>query len=344
LHIIPPLLAHALIALFAFSAIAGPPPTEQCELILQTTEAMYNCDYVRAYALCDTINTRWPDSPAGPIYRASVLEAEMSDWEDRLSEREFEAQLKEARRRAEAWRSSDGRDAWAHYYLGQVAGTKAIFKSRIGETLDAVFAGLAAKDHFEDALTHDSTLYDAYTGLGAYHFWRSQKTMFLHWIPGVSDERELGIREHILAATRGTYTTDAARHGLLFCYMAEKRFDEAAAIADSLNAEFPANRVFRWARALVAFEAQDWQQVVDAFLEVKRFLPQGERDNGYNRVQVAARLAEAYYNLGRYEDCLTECTRAVRIALNDDTKRKARDLLRAVGELTKKAQSRAGFG
>lgn len=85
----------------------------------------------------------------------------------------------------------------------------------------------------------DSTFYDAWMGLGAYHYYRTQKAKDFLWLPFVSDQREQGIAEIKKAIANGFLATYNARESLMRIYFEEGRYEDAASLADSLNRHIP---------------------------------------------------------------------------------------------------------
>ena len=91
----------------------------------------------------------------------------------------------------------------------------------------------------------DSTYYDAYLGLGIYHYLADVLPRFvkmLSFILGIDGDRELGIKELKLAAEKGRYTKAEAMFflGAIYVYR-EREYQKAMGIWDELLQKYPEN-------------------------------------------------------------------------------------------------------
>jgi tetratricopeptide (TPR) repeat protein len=91
----------------------------------------------------------------------------------------------------------------------------------------------------------DSTYYDAYLGLGIYHYLADILPRFvkiLSFIFGMEGDKEQGIREIQLAAEKGTYTKTEAMFflGAIYTYR-EREYEKAITIFNDLLKKYPQN-------------------------------------------------------------------------------------------------------
>lgn len=127
---------------------------------------------------------------------------------------------------------SDTPDWW--FIAGAARGYRAIHRAFHGDWWGAFRDGLSLTKNFKRALKIDSTFYDAYLGIGAYHYYRTIKAKNFLWLPFFSDQREQGIREVKIAIEHGTLASFNARESLLRIYFEEGRYDDVCLLADSL--------------------------------------------------------------------------------------------------------------
>lgn len=131
--------------------------------------------------------------------------------------------------------------AVADWYLvlGSAYGYRGLHRSLHGGGWGSFKDGSRSSSQLEKSLALDSTCYDAYFGLGAFHYWKSVKVKKLAWLPFVSDRRQQGIDEIIKAIRSGSLAPFNARKTLLAIYLNEKRYDAFFALADSLMQVLP---------------------------------------------------------------------------------------------------------
>jgi hypothetical protein len=96
---------------------------------------------------------------------------------------------------------------------------------------------------------------DAYVALGAANYiigcMPAYKRMVL-WFGGIHGDRQLGMEQLQLAATRGHYLKPLAKTMLALAAEREHQFDLARSLFADLNGEFPTNPVFAHELALLA--------------------------------------------------------------------------------------------
>lgn len=268
----------------------------------------YHEEYEDAMAMFRRAERLDPEGPIGPFFRAGLLEMRMVDYGIDEGEEEFMALIEETVGRATGRLESDPGDAWTHFFLGSAYGYRAAHQARKGRYLSALRDGMHAIGTLGRAVECDSTLYDAYLGLGGYHYLKTKLARFLTWLPFVADERERGIEEVRLAMEQGKYARVAAQDALVWFLVEEGRYDEAFEAVSDLVATYPESRTFAWSLAKVAQAGGDWVRAEQAWRHLLELL---RRDEGacsaLNLATCRFGLAEALYGLGRYEEALAEC-------------------------------------
>ncbi|MBI3871686.1 MAG: hypothetical protein HY304_01240 [candidate division Zixibacteria bacterium] len=130
--------------------------------------------------------------------------------------------------------SAQGDDADLLFVLGSGYAFRGALRGQQGGWWGAIRDGVRSAASLNKAVAMDSTLYDAYLGLGTYHYWKSAKSKHFTWLPFVKDRREQGIREATTAGRLGNITPMAAQKSLIVIYMNENRLDDARALIDSV--------------------------------------------------------------------------------------------------------------
>ncbi len=121
-----------------------------------------------------------------------------------------------------------------YFIVGSSYGYRGLHKAFHGSWWSAFKDGFRCSSNLEKALELDSTFYDAYLGLGSYHYYKTVKAKDFIWLPFVSDRREEGQNEIRLAIDSGYLAKNLAREGLLRIGYLEGRHKETVYMADSL--------------------------------------------------------------------------------------------------------------
>ncbi|MDD4051652.1 MAG: hypothetical protein PHR28_07125 [candidate division Zixibacteria bacterium] len=170
----------------------------------------------------------------GVIYH-SISNQYRSDRYNELIERNLDTAITLAQTKIKSARA----EADWYLVLGSAYGYRALHRSLHGGGWGSFKDGSRASSQLQKSLALDSTCYDAYFGLGAFHYWKSVKVKKLAWLPFVSDRRQQGIDEIIRSIGSGSLAPFNARKTLLAIYLNEKRYEAFFALADSLMQVLP---------------------------------------------------------------------------------------------------------
>ena len=212
------------------------------------------------------------DDPKGYFYTAAVYGVTMQDYRTRAYEREFNHYIDLAITKAQSRIDKNNDDAEAHFYLGGAYGYRGIDKTIVGSWLAAFLDGTQGIFHLKKAVALNSSFYDAYYGIGSFHYWVSVKAGILWFLPFFTDERARGIEEIRLASTKGRYARYEAKASLVTVLMNEKRWEEALKLADEMLAKFPNDFSSRIQRGMILAELGRWPKVERDFQWIKKFL------------------------------------------------------------------------
>lgn len=167
--------------------------------------------------------------------------------------------------------------------------------------LKAAWDAKQSYGYLAEAVQADSQCYDAYLGLGMYHFSVATIPKPLQWIMGVlgvDGDRDLGIREIELAAKKGTFNAVEAKFFLMQLYPWYKGdFEVSEKMSDELIREYPANTVFLYVKGFMKLRRDDVAEAMPYFLRMR------EVENPYFVVInkfAEFRLGDCYFRLGDY--------------------------------------------
>ena len=266
-----------------------------------------------ALALFQKIIDRDREDPRGYFYKAAVFSVTMLDYKTRHFEPQFNRYIDLAIEKAESRLTSNDRDAEAHFYLGGAYGYRGIDKTMVGGWLGAFIDGTRGVFHLQKALGLNPKYYDAYYGLGAYHYWVSAKSSILWFLPFFADERARGIEELRLASDKGRYSMYEARGTLVTVLMNEKRWKEALAEVEVLLDKFPNDLSSRIQRGTILAELGRWDEVERDFKWVKAFLATKPFHGFMRDMETEYYLALAAQRRGRSKDFFERCLRVKEI-------------------------------
>jgi tetratricopeptide (TPR) repeat protein len=208
-------------------------------------------EYDRADSLFNDVTKRYPDHPAGYLYRAAVMQAYNIDFDVPIEQSKFDSLLIKGRSAAEKISLP-----WSRYFLGTADGYEAYERVERGNWFGGARKGMSSASKYEEIVENDSSFYDAYVGIGTYYYWRSRKMEFIQWLPFVKDDRELGIKMLIIGAYRSEYNKFAAISALISIYLDAENYKQAEEWSKRGLNSYPENRVFLWGLA-TAFDRQN---------------------------------------------------------------------------------------
>lgn len=216
------------------------------QLILKGIDYASTLQYEKAIDVFDQIIMIEPENPRGHFLKSAtyfwIFSTDMHNEAvgDTLKELSFKA-IDAAENRLD----QNENDIDALFYLGGAYGTLGRYYGLTQSYLKAYWYGQKGKNYLEEVIEKDSTYYDAYLGLGIYHYLADVLPKFvkvLSFILGVEGDKDQGIRELNLAAQKGRYTRVEALFflGAIYTYR-EKEYDKAVKIFNQLLDIYPDN-------------------------------------------------------------------------------------------------------
>jgi len=300
--------------------------------------------FTRADSLFRALVKALPGDPWGHFFWAVEIAARMMDAEQDSFSPAFSIQLSIAQQLAEKElkklkrEKKQGTRPDLFLLMGNIWGYRAIYEHRRGYWGGGLSAGLKAKKNFDRALKLDSTLYDAYSGLGNYNFWKSERTRKFLISAFFPDERKKGIEQLILAKEKGYFSRPAAAASLMWALIKQKDYFRALALADSLAQAYPEAKSPLWAKGTIYQEKKSWDSTAAVFSLLFRRLETDSSQSGFNLVECRWRLANAYFNSGRHQDALLECEAARNYTLSPKSRKKLRGRFEGLAEISRKSR------
>jgi tetratricopeptide (TPR) repeat protein len=233
----------ALLALvfLSSSAVASEPEA----YVLEGITHMYNVEFDQAAASFDKAIEADPDDPIGYFFRANV-----HLWSYLFDRRPEQLQYymnssDQAIRVAEKRLSSNGDDSEAALILGMTHGYRSIAHAREENFMAAALSAKTCYEQLNDLVRSDRKQYDAYLGLGLFHFFFGavpKAAQFVAGMSGIKGDAMLGIREIEAAAAKGKYFKQDAQLVLaLLSIYYEQDHKGGLKILSSMADKYPRN-------------------------------------------------------------------------------------------------------
>ena len=197
-------------------------------LVLSAKNNLYNFRIHRVDLTINKMIKEYPSFPQGYLNGALLTLIRYS--QDMTNDSLALALNRQADRAADiatAFSKKHPKDAGARLNYGLAQGLKGVYAVIRRSYFKGYWYGKKAKGAMEDAVKMDSTCYDAYLGLGIFHYYASLLpgfTRFLAGILGFPGNKELGKKEILKTAEKGRYLRAEAR----FSYYTIRYFLEGA--------------------------------------------------------------------------------------------------------------------
>ncbi len=285
----------------------------------QGLEVLYQGDYDSALVIFDSFIRDNPKNPAGYFFKAGLYQTRMSAYESDFWHKYYKNSVDSAIMLCDLALTGDPGDAWAYFIKGGSFSYIAAWDARQGKYLAAFRNGLKAVSDFKKAKEIDPSLYDAYIGIGSYHYFRTKATSFLKWLPFIGDGRDQGISEIITAIEKGRYSRVMGQNALLWIYTDYGRDKKALELGGLLEKQYPNNPFFHWAVPEVLWRQKRWKEAEKAYSKLLGLLEQQNPLNNYNKVVVSYKLAKCFLENQKYQDAFRTAQQAINYPLDKET-------------------------
>lgn len=297
-------------------------------------EFTLNNQFTRAESLYLELMRENPQHPMGYFYVGATLQAQMLDAEEYNREQEFYWFMNRAIHLADSLSHVGQADAWVYFYEGSAYIYRSFMKSKRDSWFGAYRDAVRGVSRLKKALTLDSTLYDAYLGVGSYKYWKSAK---VDWLPFVKDERAEGIRMVEMAIEKGKFVHWVGRDQLCWILMNEHQYDRAQKIARENLRNFPRSRFFKWTLVEIAQRSKNYQLSYPLYQELLGEVRALPGNNHYNELECLVKLAEIDWQRKNYLRVQKWCNQALSLKLREDIRKRARHKLNRLVELQRLA-------
>ncbi|HGY56844.1 MAG TPA: tetratricopeptide repeat protein [Caldithrix abyssi] len=340
--------------IFLFAALTSASDSVPAEpgWIRQSIDLTINTRFTEAESLLTQRMAAGDSSIEVCFYYASVLNSKMTHYENLADGPRFTRLLQKVIAKSNRQLHypqnplSDKQRARLYFYRGSAYGYLAYFAGQNGSWYRAMNDGFEAIDDLRAAVEADSTLYDAYLGIGVYYYWKSTKLKFILWLPFFPDRREEGIaliKKSIENDAVGKYM---AMHQLVYILLDYGKYDEALEYARQLVQKYPRSVFMWWAYAHTFYKRKEYPKAVRAYNKLLSVIDHDEERNSMQWLHAHVMLAEIYQRMGDSENSVYHCQMVLsrEYSENDMTERGYQRLKKARTILEEEQQKIASKG
>ena len=296
-------ILHTIFFLFIFSLYplsAQTPFTNKTDsLILQGIDYTFTCNFDSALHLFQQVTKKYPDHPVGYFYQAATLQSKMMDEESTNLEEQFYALIDTAISIGE--KRLDEKDAWINFYLGTCYSYKGLFLGKQNKIIPAFLTAKKGVTYLKKSLKIDSTLYDAWLGLGSYMYWSGYFYRHIKWLPWISDQRKEGIKKIHISICNGTFSYWVGLNSLAWVEYNQDNFPQAIELFLQGLRKYPNSRFFLWGVGDCYYKMGKHQEAVEVYEKLLQSIIHETLNNGFNEIECRTHLMVSYFYIEEYE-------------------------------------------
>lgn len=262
-------------------------------LIMDGIDLTLNQKYSHADSVFRRVAREFPDHPAGYLYQAAVIQSRAMDYELQIDLPAFDSLLLVGIQKAENLIKEEPKSPWGYYFLGTAYGYDSYARVYRGNWFGGTMKGFSSVSEFKKAIALDSTLCDAYAGIGAFYYWRSRRTEWLSWLPFIGDDRAEGLRLLRKALENGLYNRYTTMSMLVTINIDAEAYETADALARRGLERYPTNRMFLWGSATALHKLEKFPEAAQAYERLLQSILEDRDNNHYNEIVCRLNLVKA---------------------------------------------------
>ncbi|UCE04804.1 MAG: tetratricopeptide repeat protein [bacterium] len=310
-------------------------------LMLQGLHQVHIEQYMGAIGTFENLVKLNPQHPIGYFCTAAVYKTIMQNYRIKSFESQLDSILNLTIEIGNKAIQNDREDALAYFYLGGAYGFRGLHKVRKRDWWGAFNDGLKGLSNLKKAVRIDSSLYDAYYGLGTFHYWRSAKSKILRFLLFRKDQQK-GIDEIWTAIYKGRYTDIEGKYALVAIYYDHGDYEKAFSLNQQLYELFPTNPSCLYMRSKLYEQQEKWGEAKQIFQQLLKHLLNSEyRSIGYE-VECLYGIAYCHYKSSELEQALKHVKKALDLRNERDVSNEIEGPLEDFNEIEKKAMNLYG--
>uniref|UniRef100_A0A7C4U7N5 Uncharacterized protein n=1 Tax=candidate division WOR-3 bacterium TaxID=2052148 RepID=A0A7C4U7N5_UNCW3 len=256
-------------------------------LILEGIQISYEEEFSKAESIFNIVINNDTLHPAGYFFKSALYQLKYFDMGyDSIKEFFFNLQ-KKGISVAKRYVEKNPDDPWGYFFLGGFHTLNVFLYGYNGDYINALKNLFPALDNINKSVKMDSTIYDAYLGLGGYDYFKGM-------LPFMGSEKEKAFKEIKISIDKGKYTRFLSSSALANLYIREKRYEDARKIIKELIREFPGSRTFLWHY----FNSFYYEGEIDSAIYYGYKLMELSKDNYYCYIQSVYFISELLLKKG----------------------------------------------
>ena len=264
-------------------------------------EAIINGRFDRGDSLATLLVKQHPEHPWGYFYKGAIIQARMIDRNHVTDDVHFWRWMQQTITVAQQLEQRGEATPIDYFYKGSAFYYMAFHYMKLGNWWQAYRYTRKGVHILETVVKMDSSLWEAYLGIGAYKFWKSKKAGILRFLFLVKNEKEMGLQLVHRAVQKARLIPELAKDQLVYMLLEENQPLKAWQLAkDNLRA-FPESRFFLWTYAKASFAAARWAAADSAYRQIWKQIHASPHQKR-NFPHVLARLTCCACELGKVEE------------------------------------------
>ncbi|MBE0433531.1 tetratricopeptide repeat protein [candidate division WOR-3 bacterium] len=286
-------------------------PSEIEHLIKAGLEHAYVEGFDSARFYFEEVVREQPLNPTGYFFCAALIQLKMMD-ECRLDEEKmYYEMMRKTVRLAEDILSEED-DRWARFYLANSYIYQAVYKGWRKDYFETFKLGIKGGRMMQELVREDSLFFDAYLAAGTFEYFWARASRYLPFLNIGGGDVQSALRKLHLAADKSRYSGPTARNSLAFIYGEEGEYEKAAAIVESLRAEYPASKTFLWSEADLEFKRRDYRSAADLYEDLYQRYDALANKNYANLAQCRLYVGKCLAELGEKDGARAHLKEVIR--------------------------------
>ncbi len=265
---------------------------------------LFNDKIEEALENFDSLIVVEPDNPFGYFCKAICYDFIMDEYRNLNFMDKFNEAAEKAIEKSKILEEKGNPTAETFLWSGGSHGIRGVRRAMMGKWWGGFRDGIAAAGKLENAVKMDSTLYDAYFGLGNYHYWKSIKSRVFWWLPFIEDERQKGIDEILISIKKGKFTDIPGKMSLMRVYIEEKDYNKVLEIAEDLINKYNFLQPL-WFKSFSLIQIEEWQKGIESYNQVLKKLREKHFHGIEGELECFYFFALCNYKLGEIEKAKT---------------------------------------
>ena len=271
--------------------------------------------YENALKLIEKYISANPGEPAGYLLKATILNYEFIDLEDRSIENEFENAVNMTYGLASEKLKTNPGDLWAQYYLYSAQTLKGSMEAASGSFLRGIVRSRSGALGLMKIIEKDPAFYDAYLASGSYRFWKGKATGPLSGLLNGSSQK--GINEVKIAVEKGRLSGDLSR-SVLIEMLLEYNPGEAVSEALKMREKYPHSRLFLWQLGEGYKKLERFNDAEKVFSTLAASFDETTVLGIAGELRCSWKLAVLAKKVGKNDRCIYYCKNVLKLGKNPD--------------------------